>query len=61
MFDTWVEDVTENYYPDRPWDKGNNPKTAVWDFIKTNTDFIIDKSIIIPIVCGNNFSLNLNF
>ena len=45
VFDTWVEDVTENYYPDRPWDKGNNPKTAVWDFIKTNTDFIIDKSI----------------
>ncbi len=45
VFDTWVEDVTENYYPDRPWDKGNNPKTAVWEFVKTNQNFEIDKSI----------------
>jgi len=45
VFDTWVEDVPENYYPDRPWDKGNNPKTAVWEFIKTNENFVIDKSI----------------
>jgi cephalosporin hydroxylase len=45
VFDTWVEDVPENYYPDRPWDKGNNPKTAVWEFIKQNDSFVIDKSI----------------
>lgn len=45
VFDTWVEDVPENYYPDRPWDKGNNPKTAVWEFISKNDNFIIDKSI----------------
>lgn len=45
VFDTWVEDVPENYYPDRPWDKGNNPKTAVWEFIKNNESFVIDKSI----------------
>ncbi len=45
VFDTWVEDVPENYYPDRPWDKGNNPKTAVWQFIKENNSFEIDKSI----------------
>jgi cephalosporin hydroxylase len=45
VFDTWVEDVPANYYPNRPWDKGNNPKTAVWEFLKTNKDFIIDKSI----------------
>lgn len=45
VFDTWVEDVPENYYPDRPWDKGDNPKTAVFEFLKTNKDFIIDKSI----------------
>ena len=45
VFDTWVEDVPENYYPDRPWDKGNNPKTAVWEFIKNDDSFIIDKSI----------------
>ncbi len=45
VFDTWVEDVPENYYPDRPWDKGDNPKTAVWEFIKGNDNFVIDKSI----------------
>ena len=45
VFDTWVEDVPANYYSDRPWDKGNNPKTAVWEFIKEQDDFIIDKSI----------------
>ena len=45
VFDTWVEDVPENYYPDRQWDKGDNPKTAVWEFISKNKNFIIDKSI----------------
>lgn len=45
VFDTWVEDVPANYYSDRPWDKGNNPKTAVWEFLKEQDDFIIDKSI----------------
>jgi cephalosporin hydroxylase len=45
VFDTWVEDVPENYYPDRPWDKGDNPKTAVWEFVEKNKDFVIDKSI----------------
>lgn len=45
VFDTWVEDVPANYYSDRPWDKGNNPKTAVWEFLKEQDDFIVDKSI----------------
>jgi cephalosporin hydroxylase len=29
----------------RPWSKGNNPKTAVWEFLKTNTNFVIDTNI----------------
>lgn len=44
VFDTIVEDMPQAMY-DRPWDKGNNPKTAVWEFLKTNTDFEIDKQI----------------
>jgi cephalosporin hydroxylase len=44
VFDTIIEDMPKAMY-DRPWDKGNNPKTAVWEFLKTNTDFEIDKSI----------------
>lgn len=45
VFDTLIEDMHENTYPDRPWGKGNNPKTAVWEWLKTHTEFEIDKSI----------------
>jgi len=34
VFDTIVEDLPDNLFPDRPWGKGNNPKTAVWEYIK---------------------------
>lgn len=45
VFDTIVEDLPDDLYPDRPWNVGNNPKTAVYEFLKTNQDFEIDKSI----------------
>ena len=57
VFDTIVEYMPQNSYPDRPWDIGNNPMTAVRDFLKSAdaggvTDaegntvrFSIDKSI----------------
>lgn len=44
VFDTIVEDMPAQMY-DRPWDKGNNPKTAVWEFMKTNDDFEVDRAI----------------
>jgi cephalosporin hydroxylase len=44
VFDTIVEDMPKGFY-DRPWDKGNNPKTAVFEFLKTNKQFEIDKQI----------------
>lgn len=34
VFDTIIEDVPDSMYPDRPWSKGNNPKTAVWQYLK---------------------------
>lgn len=34
VFDTIVEDMPQNAYPDRPWGIGDNPKTAVWEFLK---------------------------
>ena len=43
VFDTAIEDIPEDLFPDRPWGKGNNPKTAVWEFLKTNDRFEIDK------------------
>ena len=45
VFDTIVEDLPKEMFLDRPWGPGNNPKTAVWDFVKNNTEFIIDTQI----------------
>lgn len=45
VFDTAIEDMPEGSFPNRPWDKGNNPKTAVHEFLKTNDNFIINKEI----------------
>lgn len=45
VFDTAIEDMPEDFFPDRPWGKGNNPKTAVWEFLKTNNRFEIDKEM----------------
>lgn len=45
VFDTIVEDMPKELFPDRPWGPGNNPKTAVWEYLKTHPEFEIDKSI----------------
>ena len=34
VFDTIIEDLPDDMYPDRPWGKGNNPKTAVYEFLQ---------------------------
>ena len=43
VFDTIIEDLPADFFPDRPWGKGNNPKTAVWNFLKSNDRFEIDQ------------------
>ena len=43
--DTLIEDMPAGSFPNRPWDKGNNPKTAVWEFLKTNKRFVVDREI----------------
>ena len=45
VFDSVIEDLPNESQGDRPWGTGNNPKTAVWEFLKNNTDFEIDKDI----------------
>jgi cephalosporin hydroxylase len=45
VFDTIVEDMPASMFPDRPWGPGNNPKTAVWEYLKTHSDFEIDVNI----------------
>ena len=45
VFDTIVEDMPKEMFPDRPWGPGDNPKTAVWQYLKNHSEFEIDKSI----------------
>lgn len=46
VFDTIVEDLPEGYFlQKRPWGIGNNPKTAVNEFLSGNNNFEIDYSI----------------
>jgi cephalosporin hydroxylase len=34
VWDTGVEDLPAGFCTDRPWGKGNNPKTAVWEYLQ---------------------------
>tara|TARA_R110002167_G_scaffold31464_17_gene103274 strand:+ start:1111 stop:1848 length:738 start_codon:yes stop_codon:yes gene_type:complete len=45
VFDTLIEDIPDDLINDRPWGKGNNPKTAVFEFLQKNDRFKIDKDI----------------
>jgi cephalosporin hydroxylase len=45
VFDTIIEDMLPTSFSDRLWEKGDNPKTAVWEFLKSHDEFVIDKSI----------------
>jgi cephalosporin hydroxylase len=57
VWDTGIEDLPANFYEDRPWGKGNNPKTAVFEYLRliSESDYLgtdnqpllfeIDKSI----------------
>jgi cephalosporin hydroxylase len=45
VFDTIIEDQPREMYPNRPWGPSNNPKIAVWEYLKTHPEFEINKSI----------------
>ncbi|MCE2595576.1 cephalosporin hydroxylase family protein [Motilimonas cestriensis] len=45
IFDTIIEDLPNDMYPDRDWSIGNNPKTAVRKYLELNDNFKIDKNI----------------
>jgi cephalosporin hydroxylase len=58
IFDTMVEDLPDESFADRPWGKGNNPKTAVWKFLEGNDRFVIDKEIenkLLITVCPDGY------
>lgn len=45
VMDTIIQFLPEHSYPDKPWDVGNNPWTAVQEFLKTHDNFEIDRDI----------------
>lgn len=45
VFDTFVENVPSDVFPDRPWGPSDNPMVAVREFLKNNLNFILDESI----------------
>lgn len=45
VMDTLVEDMPKSIFLDRPWGPGDSPKTAVWEYLKTHSEFEIDKTI----------------
>jgi cephalosporin hydroxylase len=45
VFDTFVEDMPPHFFADRPWDVGNNPKTATRQWLASHPDFSVDRSM----------------
>ncbi len=46
VFDTIVEELPGDYFQEtRPWSIGNNPMTAVMEFLQSHPEFIIDETI----------------
>lgn len=45
VFDTVIEDMPAEMFHDRPWGKGNSPKSAIWEFLTQTDSFEIDKEI----------------
>ena len=45
VFDTVIEDLPAEMFANRPWGPGNNPKTAVAEYLKSNPGFEIDSEI----------------
>ena len=45
VFDTVIEDMPYELFHDRPWKPGDNPKTAVRDYLKRHPEFEIDRAL----------------
>lgn len=45
VMDTLIEDMPEDSFLDRPWGKGNNPKTAAREWLGNHPEFEIDNAI----------------
>ena len=37
--------MPSDLFPGRPWSPGDNPKTAVHEFLQNHPEFVIDESV----------------
>jgi cephalosporin hydroxylase len=45
VFDTVIERMPTDAFPDRPWGRGDNPASAVAEFLETTDRFVVDDHI----------------
>jgi cephalosporin hydroxylase len=45
VFDTVIEELPAEAFPDRPWGPGDNPRTAVREYLASHPEFEVDGSI----------------
>ena len=45
VFDTFVEDMPKGFFPNRPWNPGDSPKSALMEYIASHPEFEIDRSV----------------
>jgi cephalosporin hydroxylase len=45
VFDTVVEELPDGTFPDRPWGPGDNPKTAVLEYLRSHPEFEADRRV----------------
>jgi len=52
VFDTVIEDLQSEYENDRPWNPGDSPKTAVEEYLREDTEFVVDREIDSRLLVG---------
>jgi cephalosporin hydroxylase len=45
VFDSFVENMPGGFFADRPWDVGDNPMTALQEWLPTHPEFEVDRSM----------------
>ena len=58
VFDSVVEDLPPGFFADRPWDVGDNPKTAVRKWLPAHPEFALDRDFenkLLLTVCPDGF------
>jgi cephalosporin hydroxylase len=45
VFDTLIEEMPDHCFPDRPWKKGNSPRSAVREFLGESRRFEVDEQL----------------